>query len=92
MIQLIKLIYSKINSWDIFPSRYLLDEVSGAKASGGLEVQNLYNVSILNILWKIISGSRFDYRDPKLSDLTQKVNEALTSLGPKFSVTFVMPW
>ena len=67
--------------------RHLLDQTGG-----GLEVQNLYNVSILNILWKIISGTRFEYRDPKLSDLTRQVNEALTSLGPKFSITFVMPW
>ena len=72
--------------------RYLLDVVSGDQTGGGLEVQNLYNVSILNILWKIISGTRFEYRDPKLSDLTRQVNEALTSLGPKFSITFVMPW
>ena len=72
--------------------RYLLDVVSGDQTGGGLEVQNLYNVSILNILWKIISGTRFEYQDPKLSDLTRQVNEALTSLGPKFSITFVMPW
>ena len=71
---------------------HLLEVVSGDQTGGGLEVQNLYNVSILNILWKIISGTRFEYRDPKLSDLTRQVNEALTSLGPKFSITFVMPW
>jgi cytochrome P450 len=69
-----------------------LGEEAASAGPDGLEVQNLYNISILNALWKIISGTRYDYRDPQLIDLTRKVNEAMLTLGPKFSLTFIMPW
>jgi hypothetical protein len=68
------------------------EEAAAANPEDGLEVQNLFNISILNALWKIISGTRYDYRDPQLLDLTRKVNEAMLTLGPKFNLTFVLPW
>jgi hypothetical protein len=69
-----------------------LGEEAASAGPNGLEVQNLYNISILNVLWKVISGTRYDYRDPQLIDLTRKVNEALLAPGPRFSLAFIMPW
>ena len=51
--------------------RFLREESEAAGPGNGLEVQNLFNISILNALWKIISGTRYDYRDPQLVDLTR---------------------
>jgi hypothetical protein len=36
--------------------------VANENKNGTIKVQNLFNVSILNALWQIIAGSRYDYR------------------------------
>ena len=35
----------------------------------------------LNSLWRIISGEKLDYSDPRLKDLVAKVHRLLTNVG-----------
>lgn len=70
---------------------YMLEEAAKSP-NCALVMQNVFNVTILNALWKIIAGSRYNYRDPELLNLTKKVNDAITSSGPKMNLAFVFPW
>ena len=38
---------------------FLLEE---SKNNGSILVMNLFNISILNIIWRIVNGSRYDYK------------------------------
>ena len=59
--------------------------------NGSITMMNLFNISILNILWRIVNGTRYDYRNPELQHLTNMVNEVITSAGPKFSIAMIFP-
>ena len=37
---------------------FLLEE----SKSGSISVMNLFNISILNIIWRIVNGSRYEYK------------------------------
>ena len=37
---------------------FLLEE----SKNGSISVMNLFNISILNIIWRIVNGSRYDYK------------------------------
>ena len=41
----------------------------------------IYNLSIVNALWTIISGSRFSLSDPKLKHLVNKMDELVKESG-----------
>ena len=66
-----------------------MDEESSSK--GVINVQSLFNIAVLNILWRIVAGERYDYRDPKLRELMKIVNDAVLNATPKFSMAVVFP-
>ena len=46
-----------------------------------------FNLPIINILWRVVSSEQFEYDDPKLMDLLQKVCVMVVVLLPSFHAT-----
>lgn len=68
-----------INEEADFFKKFLRQEV--AKTGGTITVWNLFNISTLNILWRIVAGERYDYRDPKLKELMAMVSDVSLTIG-----------
>lgn len=43
------------------------------KLNKATEVTNLFNLSVINGLWKIVTGARFNLEDPKLKNLVKRL-------------------
>ena len=46
-----------------------------------LSVYLIYNLSVVNALWTLISGSRFSLTDPKLIHLVTKMDQLVKESG-----------
>ena len=46
-----------------------------------------FNLPIINILWRVVSSEQFEYDDPKLMDLLQKVCVMVVVLLLSFHAT-----
>ena len=46
-----------------------------------LSVNLIYNLSVVNALWTLISGSRFSLADPKLEELVTKMDDLVKDSG-----------
>jgi len=54
---------------------------------------NQFNVPILNALWRITSGERFDYDHPKLESIVERLTENFKRAGnPANIVVYLYPW
>ena len=55
-----------------------------------LSIKNRFNISVINALWTLIAGKRFELEDPELLALVRKVNRVTeTSLKDPLNV---FPW
>ena len=50
----------------------------------------IYNVSVINALWTLISGSRLSLDDPALQTLIQKIDAMVKELG-QATILIVIP-
>eukprot|EP00095_Tigriopus_kingsejongensis_P007363 maker-scaffold1571_size35388-snap-gene-0.6 protein:Tk07363 transcript:maker-scaffold1571_size35388-snap-gene-0.6-mRNA-1 annotation:"probable cytochrome p450 303a1" len=55
-----------------------------------LEVKHVFNVAVLNILWKLVANRRYDLDDPMLLKCVSAIDASLQ--GKNISVITVMPW
>ena len=46
-----------------------------------LTMSLIFNVSVLNALWTLLTGSRLPLDDPKLQDMVQKVDALMKEFG-----------
>jgi len=54
---------------------------------------NQLNLPILNALWRITVGERFEYDDPKLQSIVHRLTETFQRLGrPENILIFAFPW
>ena len=54
---------------------------------------NQFNLPILNALWRVTVGERFDYDDPKLISIIERLTEMFKRLGrPENVITICFPW
>ena len=54
---------------------------------------NQLNLPILNALWKITVGERFEYDDPKLISIVHRLTESFKRFGrPENVMVFAFPW
>ena len=54
---------------------------------------NKLNLPILNALWKLTVGERFDYEDPKLISIVRRLTEVSENAGkPGAVILLVFPW
>ena len=72
---------------DLF--RGLIDKNNGEP----FDFINQFNVPILNALWRITSGERFDYDHPKLKSIVARLTENFKRLGnPAAIIVYLYPW
>ena len=56
-----------------------------------LSFQNLLNIPILNVLWRIIAGHRFEYSDPELKQVLVMVGDIMSAMAPKPNLAWIFP-
>ena len=57
------------------------------------DFNNKLNLPILNALWRITVGERFEYDNPKLLSIVQRLTEAFKRFGkPEAVMVFAFPW
>ena len=61
---------------------------------GPVDLANRFNVMVINILWRIIGGKRFDYQDKKFAKLVEHLNEGFSAIAPtpKLALLFAFPF
>ena len=78
----------------------IMDEVSQFTAylrqfadAQPVDMANRFNLPILNALWRVTVGERFDYDDPQLKDLIQRLGDLIRrSHGPAALLMLTQPW
>ena len=68
-----------------------LFEMLDKKLGKPFKMQQIFNVAVVNGLWKILTGKRFDLDDPKLKDLVKRMDELFKVFGTGGSVLSIMP-
>ena len=72
---------------DLF--RGLIDKNNGEP----FDFINQFNVPILNALWRITAGERFDYDHPKLKSIVSRLTENFKRFGnPAAIIVYLYPW
>nr|APH81374.1 cytochrome P450 CYP3031A1 [Tigriopus kingsejongensis] len=71
---------------------FFLDYIEKSNQSGPIKTINMFNTAVLNILWQMIAGERFDYDDKDLKNIFELVTEAILAAGIKPSIAFIFPW
>jgi hypothetical protein len=46
---------------------------------------------VLNIIWVMVAGERYNYTDPQMKEIIMMVTDVTASLAPKPSIGFVFP-
>ncbi len=64
----------------------LLSKIEESHLDKPLAVQYLFNISVLNALWRILSGERLDYDDPKLNEILRMLTSLLRQQGEPFAI------
>ena len=58
-----------------------------------VSISRQFNLPILNVLWRITVGHRFEYTDPKLLDIIQRMVAFLQQMGQPVSLlSLTHPW
>ena len=60
----------------------ILEETNG----NPVETQDLFNIPVLNGLWRILSGRRLDSKDPNLSQIIDLMDEMFAEFGSPFGI------
>lgn len=54
---------------------------------------NQFNLPILNALWKVTVGERFEYDDPRLMSIIERLTDMFKRIGkPENVITLCFPW
>ena len=61
--------------------------------SGPVDLSNRFNIMVISILWRIIGGKSFDYRDKKFVELVSHLNKGFSAIAPtpKLAMLFAFP-
>merc|ERR1711936_328007 len=77
----------------------VLDEVNlfkaliNSKKAEPIDFTNQFNLPILNALWRITVGDRFDYDNPKLISIIERLTDMFKRIGkPENVITICFPW
>merc|ERR1711935_985206 len=58
-----------------------------------MEFNTLFNIPIVNALWKITAGERFEYDDGKLLDILDQLNTVFKMMmSPPIHIVYAYPW
>ena len=63
-------------------------------AGSNVDLTNKFNVLVINSLWRIIGGKRFDYSDAKFTALISYVNKGFSAIAPtpRLALLFLFPF
>ena len=63
-------------------------------AAGPVDLSNRFNVMVINVLWRLIGGRRFDYKDKKFSRLVENLNQGFSAIAPtpRLALLFAFPF
>ena len=61
---------------------------------GPIDLSNRFNVMVINILWRIIGGKSFDYKDQQFAELVQHLTKGFSAIAPtpKLALLFAFPF
>ena len=54
--------------------------------------QNMFMIPILNVLWRIVAGERYDYKDQRMKSLMQMIVKLFENNVQKPDVTWFLPF
>ncbi|XP_037088477.1 methyl farnesoate epoxidase-like [Pollicipes pollicipes] len=54
-------------------------------------VNNRFNLTVLNVLWKMVASERLDPADPQSMEHVRLVNDSIAELGPR-NLLMIAPW
>lgn len=54
----------------------LIEELKSQNGRG-ISTHTIFNIAVLNSIWKIVSGERFSHHDQKLEEIMNSVNNSL---------------
>ena len=58
-----------------------------------VDIRSMFNAPLVNVLWRVVSSEQFDYNDPKLIDLLEKVSIVIQKLtSPQEQILLAYPW
>ena len=67
-----------------------LNESLGKTIGQPIDLKNKFNISVINALWTLISGTRYELDHPDLLDIVKKVDRLTNS--SQSSVANLFPW
>ena len=56
------------------------------------KLQNIFMIPILNVLWGIVAGERYEYKDPKMKALLKVIVDALRTSMAEPDLTWFLPF
>jgi cytochrome P450 len=74
------------------------EQLRSESKNGPVDLANRFNVMVINVLWRIIGGKRFDYKDEKFAELVGHLNEGFSAIAPTprlaflFAFPFLKDW
>ena len=72
---------------------HALKALLDTKTTEAFDMAPLLNLPILNALWKVTVGERFDYEDPKLLNICERLGKVFKiNFGFKMGMIFSYPW
>ncbi len=78
-----------INEEVAYFADHLAKEAAASREKGVISVQNFFNVTILNVLWRIVAGKRYDYGDSELGRILKIAADVTnTTSTPGFALMF----
>ena len=70
-----------------------LNALLETKKAEAFDIAPILNLPILNALWKVTVGERFEYEDPKLLDICERLGKVFKiNFSAKMGMIFSYPW
>ncbi|XP_015438038.1 PREDICTED: methyl farnesoate epoxidase-like [Dufourea novaeangliae] len=76
----------------ILEAKHLVAYLRGASEKGPILMHTAFDVAVLNALWCMFAGHRFDYQNVKLKEILDAVHDAFRLMDPMGGVISQMPF
>ncbi|XP_076676988.1 methyl farnesoate epoxidase isoform X2 [Andrena cerasifolii] len=70
----------------------LVDHLRRASAKGPVPMHTAFDIAVLNSLWSMFAGHRFDYGNEKLGDMLETVHDAFRLMDTMGGIVSQMPF
>lgn len=69
----------------------LMEVLKQESAKGPVEIKNAFDISVLNTLWAMTAGKRYNLNDERLNYLARLVHDSFTKVDPSGGLLNQMP-